>query len=139
VNRIIARTYAILALAHAAFLAATGVYMLRYGGHGGPAGLPLLILSAALVALSPFIWLGHRWAAVVTLADSFFPGVWPVLWSQFTGAWKFPAAQPTIVIAGHRFFLPWWEIVFLAAPVSFAALTVLLVFATKSASEVTHR
>ena len=130
-QRIVARTYATLLLFHALFLAASGVYMLRYGGHAGPAGLPLLLLSALSAALVIFIWRAHRWAAVAALFVSFVPGVWPVLWNQLTGAWKLPAAQSTIVVAGRNLFLPWWEIAFLAAPVVFAILTVMLVFANR--------
>ena len=128
----VARTYAILLLAHAAFLAGTGVYMLRHGGHGAPAGLPLLLLSALSAALVIFIWRAHRWAAVAALLVSFVSGAWPVLWNQLTGAWKLPAgAQTTIVIAGRPIFVPWWEIALLAAPVVFAVFTVMLVFANR--------
>jgi hypothetical protein len=133
VHEFVARTYAMLVLAHAAIFAGMGVYMLRYGGHAGPAGLPLLLLSALSAVLVIFIWRAHRWAAVAALFVSFVPGVWPVLWSQLTGAWKLPAgAQTTIVIAGRHIFVPWWEVPFLAAPVIFAVLTVMLVFANRS-------
>jgi hypothetical protein len=73
-HKFLARTYAILLLAHAAFLAGTGVHMLRHGGHGAPAGLPLLLLSAVSVALALFIWRGHLWAALAALLVSFVPG-----------------------------------------------------------------
>jgi hypothetical protein len=131
-HKFVARTYAIFLLAHVAFLAGTGVYMLRHGGHSAPAGLPLLLLSALSAALVIFIWRAHRWAVVAALFVSFVPGVWPLLWNQLTGASKLPAAQSTIVVAGRNLFLPWWENTFLAAPVVFAVLTVMLVSASRS-------
>ena len=79
-QRIVARTYATLLLAHTLFLAASGVYMLRHAGHAAPAGLPLLLASAVLTSMLIFVWRGRLWAAAVALAASFFPGVWPVLW-----------------------------------------------------------
>jgi hypothetical protein len=124
------RTFAAIVLLFALLLLRLGTDMLLYGGHAAPGSILFLLPSVLLAVLTVFVWRGHLWAAITTVAVSLVPGVWPLLWRQLTGLAPSPS-QVTMVIAGRRLFLPWWEMLLIAAPVLFATFTVLTIFAAK--------
>ena len=128
-HTIVSRTYAAAVFLHVILLLGLAWDVFLHGGHAAPGGTLFLLPSVPLAALIVFLWRGRPWAAVTTFVVSFVPGVWPLLWGQLTGSGPSPD-QATIVIAGRRLFFPWWEIWLLVAPVSFAALSIMLLLAT---------
>ena len=126
---IVSRTYAAAVFLHVILLLGLAWDIFLHGGHAAPAGMLFLLPGVLLAALIAFLWRGRPWAAVTAFVVSFVPGVWPLLWGQLSGAGTSPG-QATVVIAGRRLLFPWWEIWLLLAPVSFAALSVMLLLAT---------
>jgi hypothetical protein len=106
--------YAAILSLHSLLLIWFGVWIFLYVHRHGPFEALYLIPGVILAVLSVFLWLGHAWPALPALAASVVPGIWPALWSY-------------IAVGRTPVYLGWEPIWLLAAPASFATLTVMLV------------
>jgi hypothetical protein len=113
-TRLATGIYAAILSLHSLFLIWSGVWIFLYVHRHAPFEVLYLFPGVILAVLSIFLWLGHAWPALLALAASVVPGIWPILWNYI-------AAGRTPV------YLGWEPIWLLAAPAAFATITVMLV------------
>jgi hypothetical protein len=73
--------YAGVVLVYSVILILVGAWHFPVMTHGGPLGLPFLVLGLLLAPLGIVLWFGDVWAGVLAFAISLFPGA-PLLWKD---------------------------------------------------------
>jgi len=136
--------YAGAVLFYSVILIVVGAWLFPVMTHGGPLGLPFLVLGFVFAPLSIGLWFGHVWVGILALAISLFPGV-PLLWKDVVacgkplGRWL---SEVSLVVVAKQFaaclrplFAPsslhTWLMI---APFVFAVLTVVCVVTRKRVS-----
>ena len=133
--------YAGAVLAYSVILIVVGAWLFPVMTHGGPLGLPFLVLGLLFAPLSIGLWFGHVWVGILAFAISLFPGV-PLLWKDVVacgkplGRWL---SEVSLLVVAKQFAAclrpllapsslhPW----LLIAPFVFAVLTVVCVAARR--------
>ena len=73
--------YAGAVLSYSVILIVVGAWLFPVMTHGGPLGLPFLVLGLVFAPLCIGLWFGHVWVGILAFAISLFPGV-PLLWKE---------------------------------------------------------
>jgi len=79
--------YAGAVLSYSVILIVVGAWLFPVMTHGGPLGLPFLVLGLLFAPLSIGLWFGHVWVGILAFAISLFPGV-PLLWKDVVACGK---------------------------------------------------
>jgi hypothetical protein len=133
--------YAGAVLFYSVVLILVGAWLLPVMTHGGPLGLPFLVLGLLFAPLSIGLWFGHVWVGILAFAISLYPGV-PLLWKDVVACGK-PLArwlsEVSLLVVAKQFaaclrpvlVLSSLHTVLLIAPFVFAVLTVVCVVTRK--------
>ena len=142
--------YAGAVLLYSAILIVVGARLFPVMTHGGPLGLPFLVLGLVFAPLSIGLWFGRVWVGILAFAISLFPGV-PLLWKDLVACGE-PLArwlsEVSLLVVAKQFaaclrpligpssLLTW----LLIAPFVFAVLTMVCVATRRrrSKGEVRH-
>jgi hypothetical protein len=73
--------YAGAVLSYSVILIVVGAWLFPVMTHGGPLGLPFLVLGLVFAPLCIGLWFGRVWVGILAFAISLFPGV-PLLWKE---------------------------------------------------------
>jgi hypothetical protein len=134
--------YAGVVLIYSVILILVGAWLLPVMTHGGPLGLPFLVLGLLFAPLSIGLWFGRVWVGILAFAISLYPGL-PLLWKDVVACGK-PLArwlsEVSFLVVAKQFAaclrpllaLSSLDTALLIAPLVFAVLTVVCVVTRKS-------